>query len=171
MLTNYLDRWQPLHPLCYNEVVAESLVKVDDEELVQRIADDPALLDLPTHIAAQKLGIKEAQLRRRLANSEFYSRVVAALLQRTIRPQEHADLLRSLFESAKDPDQPLPARVKAAEFVALQTNTLRPKPTKHEETRTFRVIFGYRPEESKLFTQPKDEEVVDVEALPRPDEE
>lgn len=113
--------------------------------LTAYLADHPHLLELPPPKLAEELNIPVNHAAVLLASPEVYERLVAATLQRTIRPQDHAEIIRTIAEKAKDPDQPLGQQVLAAKFVAQQTGVLRATKTEQKEEKVFRVILEHNP--------------------------
>jgi len=113
--------------------------------LTAYLADHPQLLELQPPKLAEELQIPVNHAAVLLASPEVYERLVAATLQRTIRPQDHAEIIRTIADKAMDPDQPLGQQVLAAKFVAQQTGVLRATKTEQKEEKVFRVILEHNP--------------------------
>lgn len=113
--------------------------------LASYLAENPKLLELSAPELADQLGLTVNQAAVILSSPAAYQRIVAATLQRTVRPQDHAEIIRTIAEKAKDPDQPLGQQVAAAKFVAQQTGVLQPTKTAHQEEKVFRVVLTHSP--------------------------
>lgn len=118
--------------------------------LASYLAEHPELLELPPPKLAEHLSIPENHAAVLLSSPEAYERIVSAVLQRTISPHKHAEIIKAIAEEATNPDQPLGPRIMAAKFVAQQTGVLKATKTAHQEEKVFRVLMEYRPDDKEV---------------------
>ena len=111
--------------------------------LTSYLVDHPDLLELKPNELAEQLQIPPNHAAVLLASPEVYERLVAATLQRTIKPQKHGEILQAIAEEALNPEQPLGPRIAAAKFVSQQTGVLRATKMETKEEKLFRVILQH----------------------------
>ena len=109
------------------------------------LARHPDLLELSPNQLAEQLGIHPNQAHTILASPAVYERLVSAILQNTIKPHKHGEILETIAAEIHNPEQPLGYRIAAAKFVAQQTGVLQATKTAHQEEKVFRVVLEHNP--------------------------
>lgn len=133
--------------------------------LMAHLADHPKLLEKKPIELAKELQIPPNMAAAILSSPEIYQKLVAAVLQRTISPQKHGEILRHIADEATNEEQPLGYRIQAAKFVAQQTGVLAATKTAHQEERVFRVLLEHDPR-AKEVADVFDSTTRIVDALP-----